>query len=382
MAELVLVAKFVQASAKVFQNYLDYMDRENARAKTGETFKTAFSAFADYMRDDDKSTGLFDNWNDNMNDYQVQRQKEKFAAAQTAGGNMWQQVISFTPEFLVENNIDIAGSIQEDLLKDATRKAINAELKAENMLGNVVWNGAIHYNTDNLHVHIAFVEKEVTRTRGKFKTSSLNKAKAAVLSTLAPRTKEQELLNQQRTALVHAMEEHDDVLAISAAIRSIQKELPTHGRLQYNSSHLSDEFRSLIDEEVRYLLDTVLKFEYDLYMDGLKQEEAFYKKSYGAGKTAIYPDYVSNKEQELFARVGNVLLKGAVTIRKLEQENTNVTIAGKKYCKYSKPYQERMAELSRQYKLKHAMRRILEEARRESEQAQKETDLALLGYSL
>jgi len=376
MADIVLAAKFVQANAQVFADYVKYMDRENARVKPGETFKSAFSAFTDYMGNEEKSTGMFDNWNDALTNKQLQSHKDKFTAAQEAGGNMWQQVISFRPEFLVENNIDIDGHIQEDLLKQAARKAINAELKAEGMLGNVVWNAAIHYNTDNIHIHLAFVEKDITRTRGKMKQSSLNKAKSAVLSTIAPRTKEQQQLNEQRKALVDAVKDKRDIVAVAAAIRAIQKELPKKGRLQYNSSQLSDEFRTTINREVRYLFDTILKDEYQTYMAGLKEEEEFYKKSYGAGSYEMYENYVRNKEQDLYARIGNVLLKGAANIDELEQSYS------KGRASRRKSYDQYISEFRLQQQLKREMRNILEEARRETEQAQKETDMALLGYSL
>jgi len=376
MADIVLAAKFVQASAQVFADYLKYMDRENARVRPGETFKSAFSAFTDYMGNDEKSTGMFDNWNDELTDKQLQSHKDKFTVALEAGGNLWQQVISFRPEFLVENKIDIDGHIQEDMLKEAARKAINAELKAEGMLGNVVWNAAIHYNTDNIHIHLAFVEKDVTRMRGKMKQSSLNKAKSAVLSTLAPRTKEQEKLNEQRKALVDGAKDKRDIVAVAAAIRAIQKELPKKGRLQYNSSQLSDEFRTTINREVKYLCDTILKDEYQTYMAGLKEEEEFYKKSYGAGSYEMYEDYVRNKEQDLYARIGNVLLKGAANIDQLEQSYS------KGRGSRRKSYDQYVSEFRLQQQLKREMRNILEEARRETEQAQKETDMALLGYSL
>ena len=47
--------------------------------------------------------------------------------------------------------------LDEQKLKEVTRLAVNRLLKSEG-LEHAVWSAGIHYNTDNLHVHIATVE--------------------------------------------------------------------------------------------------------------------------------------------------------------------------------------------------------------------------------
>ncbi|TCI49565.1 hypothetical protein EVJ30_14665, partial [Exiguobacterium sp. SH5S13] len=53
----------------------------------------------------------------------------------------------------------------------------------------------MHYNTDNIHVHVAIVETSHMRERGKRKPKSIELMKSKVIHSLADRTKEQEKLN-------------------------------------------------------------------------------------------------------------------------------------------------------------------------------------------
>ena len=46
-------------------------------------------------------------------------------------------------------------------------KAVSKMLKSEG-LENAVWSAAIHFNTDNIHVHIAAVEPEPMRKKKEY----------------------------------------------------------------------------------------------------------------------------------------------------------------------------------------------------------------------
>ncbi|ODV56322.1 hypothetical protein BG258_10620 [Lysinibacillus fusiformis] len=92
----------------------------------------------------------------------------------------------------------------------------NEEKSAENeadikaLMDSAVWSAAIHYNTDNLYVHIATVEPIPTRVkkwtmnletgkweeqvRAKRKQGSLDKMKSKVANLIMDRTKERNLV--------------------------------------------------------------------------------------------------------------------------------------------------------------------------------------------
>ena len=373
MADIVLVAKFVLSTDKSFQDFIDYIDREQAqKVKTDTEHKTAFSAFTDYMGNEEKTTGVFDNWNDKLSEWQVNKVKNSFEHAQENGGIMWQQVISFTPEFLKENKILHEGAIDEDRLRAAARKAVNVQLKKEQLISNCVWTGAIHYNTDNIHIHIAMVEKEPGRTRGKIKESTLNSAKAAVLNELSPRDKQKEIINEQRNKIIDIAKLNNNLLAISASIKNVQKILPENGRLQYNSANITPEAKKIIDTEIEFLLSTVLKTEYTDYMNSVEAEKAFYKKSYGAGERHLYENYTKTKKDELYSRIGNVLLKTASEISFLEKNSnfSNVRVELKKY-------EAEIQQFRKRQEIKRELARTIRNIKSELEKQIAETDYAL-----
>lgn len=77
---------------------------------------------------------------------------------------MWQTVISFDNRWLENNGLYNSETklLDENRLQGITRSAFQKMLEKEN-LQNAVWSAAIHYNTDNIHVHIATVDPEPMR---------------------------------------------------------------------------------------------------------------------------------------------------------------------------------------------------------------------------
>ena len=84
--------------------------------------------------------------------------------AQDNGSLMWQTVISFDNRWLAEHGIYDAKNnvLDERKLKEIARGGVNRMLEKEH-LESAIWSAAIHYNTDNVHVHIATVELDTTK---------------------------------------------------------------------------------------------------------------------------------------------------------------------------------------------------------------------------
>ena len=55
------------------------------------------------------------------------------------------------------------GLLDEKSIKDATRQSMSECFKRENLKDTGYWVGEIHYNTDNIHVHVASTETKNTR---------------------------------------------------------------------------------------------------------------------------------------------------------------------------------------------------------------------------
>lgn len=165
-AGVVVVNRFCRSGSKEFKSYIDYIDREEAKRK--ENFYK-FSLYNDYMGNPEKTTGLFTQDKYSLTKEEKRKLKECFSLAEDNGSNMWQTVISFDNRWLYEHNllnID-TNELDDNKLKEIVSGAVGKMLKNEK-LQNAVWSGSIHYNTDNIHVHIAITEPYPEREKKKY----------------------------------------------------------------------------------------------------------------------------------------------------------------------------------------------------------------------
>lgn len=133
---------------------------------------------------------------------------------------------------------------------------------------NMIWWMNYHTNQNHPHVHLAFLEKEITRTRGKFTAKELTEFKGFIYSEM---NKRERLLNDGNDVIKEKFKKIEiqrievkklvsNIIAqnsnrkIEQSITRLFKELPKNGRLQYGSVHMKD-FRPQLDE----IVDLVLK---------------------------------------------------------------------------------------------------------------------------
>ena len=161
-AGIVVVNKFAQSGSKAFGSYIRYIDRGEA---VRNEYAHTYNLFQDYMGDPEKTTGLFTEHQDRLSSDDKEKLKEVFATAEENGSLLWQTVISFDNEWLEENGLfDKENKILDELkLKQCARKGLR-EMLANEKLENAIWSGAFHYNTDNIHIHVALVEPQPLRT--------------------------------------------------------------------------------------------------------------------------------------------------------------------------------------------------------------------------
>lgn len=140
-------------TAQGFSQYLNYISRENAVAPK------EFAQYMNYMDNPEKQANLFTPNKDFLTREEKESLKEKFSEAEQKNGVMWETVISFRNDWLEEHGLyrSSDGWTDEEELKRLTRGAVK-QIEKENHV-ELVWTGAIHHNTDNIHVHIASVER-------------------------------------------------------------------------------------------------------------------------------------------------------------------------------------------------------------------------------
>ena len=317
-AGVTFMQDFCRPKSEIFSGYIDYLDREEAQRN--HAIQT-FNLFNDYMGNPEKSTGLFTNEKDNLTHSEKRELKDVFQTAQDNESVMWQTVISFDNRWLEQNGIYDSQKqiLDEQKLKEVTRLAVNRLLKSEG-LEHAVWSAGIHYNTDNLHVHIATVEPYPMRekmmyngkkeVRGKFKLQNINNCKSAVVNEIM-RTKD---INLQINNIIRK-----DIIA-SAESRNFREDpvireqflklfenlqgVPKH-KQNYNSYAIKP-LREQIDGISEAYIQKYCKEEYKKFTEILQRQSKLYAEAYGGGN---WEDFEQTKKEDLYRRMGNFVLR-------------------------------------------------------------------------
>lgn len=314
---IVIKSKFVTPSQREksgnYQEFLNYMDRKDTHAHENELLE--YETYQDYMANDEKSTGLFSSVSDSLNEKEKEYMKDLFADCQNKGSILWQDVISFDNEWLKENQIIDGTHVDEKRLKQATRNGINAMLKKEGLSESAVWTAAIHFNTDNVHVHVATVQDSNFKERGKRKLGSLETMKSKVINNLIDKSKDYEKLNYFIREQVISKKREDDMMSLKNKIvnrdlvkqfKHIHQHLPEDKRLwKYNMNGIADT-RKEIDKFTTLYIEKHFEKEFEDFKKTLDKEVENHKRLYGDSEKA--EKYRDTKMTDLYTRMGNAVL--------------------------------------------------------------------------
>lgn len=309
---IVLASRYTASNDRVFLNYIDYIDRDEA---TRNYKFNDFSLFNDYMGNPEKSGSLFTEGKDFLTKSELESLKEKFKLAQSNGSVMWQDVFSFDNEWLIENGYydSETNILNEEKLRGAVRKSMRYLLKEEN-LETSIWSASFHYNTDNIHVHVATIDlADKPRIRGKRKLKTLDKMKSNFINELRVDNEIHKRINELiRDNIVKNKENF-----LSSEDRVLrEKTLELLKRLPNNRKFWSYGYKNKlgsaiynIDDISKYYISTYHKKEIEEFERALNKEELRLRKLYGEGKREEYKNYKKNKYEELYKRLGNAILK-------------------------------------------------------------------------
>lgn len=166
-AGVVVVTEFCRSEGKTFSGYVSYIDREDSQR---QEHLSQYNLYNDYMDNIEKTTGIFTKEKFNLKTSDKRIVKECFKTAQDNGSLMWQTVISFDNSWLEQYGLydSKTNILDEQKIKEIASGSIEKMLKNE-CLENAIWSAAIHYDTDNVHVHIAIVEQNPRRIKKPYK---------------------------------------------------------------------------------------------------------------------------------------------------------------------------------------------------------------------
>lgn len=294
-----------------YNNFLNYMDRDNTKKQINE-----YSNYQNYMENDNEETsGLFSNNDDFLTEEKKKKYKDVFNRSQNEGSLLWQDVISFDNEKLKEIGVLNGKEIDEKLLKHVARDSINLMLENENMLDSSIWTGAIHYNTDNIHIHFATVQTHNFRERGKRKPQSLEKMKSNVANRLIDRTKENEQINNFIREKLVKSKRNEPIPTLKNKLinkdmvdqfNKIYKLLPDDKRKwKYNMNSMK-EIRPEIDKLTDIYIKKNFKKEYEDFSNKINENVKSFKEIYGSNSKAN--NYKENVYKDMYTRMGNTIL--------------------------------------------------------------------------
>ena len=370
-AGVVVVTKFCGAGSRKFTSYINYIDRKEA-ARTENSSK--YNLYQDYMGNPDKTTGLFTQVTNDLSETDKENLKNIFEKAQENDSLMWQTVISFDNRWLEKNGLYDSEKqvLDEESIKSITRNAVSKMLKSEG-LENAVWSGAIHYNTDNIHIHIATVEPDPLREKkeyvqyqyrtvdgkkirepkrdasgnvvkkeeykGRFRQSSINSCRRSIVNEILHEKENNEQINSIiRKSIVDQKQKHPlskDRKLKQEFIRLYQK-MPDCNRNMWNYNNpIMASVKDDIDNLSTHYLNQYHREEFQQFKKLVEAQAEKYEEAYGTtGK-----NYKEGKMQDMYTRLGNAIMK---EMRNYDAEQRNFA-AGQQGKKYGHGHKMRVA---------------------------------------
>ncbi|CEK40086.1 MobP2 family relaxase [Paraclostridium sordellii] len=320
---VVFKSKFIVHTDKKFKSYIDYINRDDA-IRNGSYQQ--YSLYNEYMGNPEKTTGIFTNDSNCLTQSEKDLVKEKFSLAQEKKSIMWQEVYSFDNEWLKKQGLYDTKTkfLDEDKIKNAIRKSIEFSLEKSGMKETALWSGAIHYNTDNIHIHVAICEPNPTKKRGKRTQKTLDTMKSKFINHLLDFDEEYKEINKVlRENLVKSSKDFD--IYKDATMKKLMNEVVNN--LPHDSRHWHYNYNTMNDAKVplnkliKYYIDTYKKDEYMDLINKLDKQEKELEEVYGVGKRKKFKDYKQNKIDELYTRMGNAFLSDLKVQLKQEKRN-------------------------------------------------------------
>jgi hypothetical protein len=307
---VVVTSKFVMPNNQEFTNYINYLDRDEAKNKND------FSLYNNYMADKEKATSLFSEHDDQLDDGKKDRMKEAFKLAQERGSILYQDVVSFDNKWLEDNGIydRKTKTVDEKRLKDITRLAMKDMTEKSKLDHNTIWSGAIHHNTDHIHIHIATVDLSPTKDqRGKRKLKTLEGMRSIYVNKINDRSKEHQVINNMiRKQIVNNKKENKTFSTFNRTFKrdfmNIYKALPENRRYWNYGYQNINHVKPALNELTKKYIDTYYRKEFNQLEKKLDKEVEILKKTYGEGSSQKYKDYKTNKLDDLYKRMGNAFL--------------------------------------------------------------------------
>ena len=297
-------------------DYIGYVSKGITEART--------YYYVSYMDDNDKSSGVFDS-NGLLSKQDIKALRKMLRETKSC---IWDMVISFEQVFGKEHLFHFEQAI--GLLNNILHKFFkSANLNPK----NVIWYAGLHENTDNRHIHISFFEKEPTFFNHRKKEYKYHRGKIPITAVKELKLNAENYFNSPMEELKIKRKKLVESLKLELADKSFDKfesslkwhlkglfeEIPKEGRTSYDSENMKP-FKERIDNIITLILEkSVYKDDYKVMLDTINEYDEKLKKKcrkYNLDENEFL--YGPKFKQDLYRRMGNVLIKEIVNQREKE----------------------------------------------------------------
>lgn len=297
--------------------YSKYTARSNANEKTFEKVDFAPGGYYDYTSKRFGATRTFTNegWKDSNQEI---KQFRNYVAKhfQDDGDILWIPVQSYK-DYTTANQYGLFN--QEDYA-EITKKSLERFFKYVGLEpNNMIWWMNYHNNKNHPHVHLAFLEKDKTRSKGTFTQEELVQYKRFILTEMKERERlilgtenemiasfknmdfERQAIKNNALELISSKQSSN----INSLISKLSEELPEKGRLQYGSSHMIP-YRDKLDAIVDNILNhEKIRNEYESLKNTWIELDDDYSKTLNEDITNM----VDAEDGKLKKQIANLVLK-------------------------------------------------------------------------
>lgn len=340
---IIMTGKFARPGSSAFQSYIDYMDREEAIRNEAYDFYSAFTnkegtnatyvgdeeetleGYIRYMANPNKTSRLFSNDKHRLDENDVKEMKKQFTAAAKNGSAMWQDVFSFDNQWLVQHGYldPKTNQLDEEKIHYAVRLAMTTMLEEEKMSTSAVWTASIHYNTDNIHVHVATVEpyptrelktfidsetgEKVTEVKGYRSKKTIRKMKSSFANQLLGLQKERAQIDSLKKIMIEGIRSEQGKKQLHEMsqnlIRVAEKLPPQKGYQKYGYAEKFG-FKQELDKVIKKYISTNYPELFQEIIQKQTEIQVEEEAAFGEGRNSS-----ENKLNTLFTRLGNTILK-------------------------------------------------------------------------
>ncbi|WP_407960469.1 MobP2 family relaxase [Enterococcus faecium] len=340
---IIMTGKFARPGSSAFQSYIDYMDREEAIRNEAYDSYSAFTnkegtnatyegdeeetleGYIRYMANPNKTSRLFSNDKHRLDENDVKEMKKQFTAAAKNGSAMWQDVFSFDNQWLVQHGYldPKTNQLDEEKIHYAVRLAMTTMLEEEKMSTSAVWTASIHYNTDNIHVHVATVEpyptrelktfidsetgEKVTEVKGYRSKKTIRKMKSSFANQLLGLQKERAQIDSLKKIMIEGIRSEQGKKQLHEMLQNLirvaEKLPPQKGYQKYGYAEKFG-FKQELDKVIKQYISTNYPELFQEIIQKQTEIQVEEEAAFGEGRNSS-----ENKLNTLFTRLGNTILK-------------------------------------------------------------------------